>query len=113
MANTFPHEDLIQEEQINYEDLPSEITDEIEEFDELKKEYNEFPSEKGYKILVQESIQIADSIQDWLEINLEEEEIAEQQELQEVREQRQQQEQPNIENKQEEQNSKPSWRFWM
>ena len=65
-----PHEELILEEAIRYVELPQEIKDDIQDFEELKSEYRENPSDIGRETLIKESIKIADTIQDWLEQDL-------------------------------------------
>ena len=72
MSNTLelPHEELMAEEAIRYVELPQEIKDDIQDFEELKSEYRENPSEIGRETLIKESIKIADTIQDWLEQDL-------------------------------------------
>ena len=75
-----------------------DIQEDINELEELKSEYNDSPSEQGRNILIKESIQIADDIQDWLEKDLDEDE-----------------ENPNsfVENINENNSSsKPNWKFW-
>jgi hypothetical protein len=71
---TLPHEELMQEESLKHADLPQDIREDIEELEELKSEYKEYPSEAGKNELIKESIAIADTIQDWLERDLPEDE---------------------------------------
>jgi hypothetical protein len=95
---TLVHEEVMQEEKLRYSDLPIDIQEDINELEELKSEYNDSPSEQGRNILIKESIQIADDIQDWLEKDLDEDE-----------------ENPNsfVENINENNSSsKPNWKFW-
>jgi len=92
---TLPHEELMQEESLKHADLPQDIREDIEELEELKSEYKEYPSEAGKNELIRESIAIADTIQDWLERDLPEEE--------EVNVDK-------IESKSQE--FKPTWKFW-
>jgi hypothetical protein len=95
---TLVHEEVMQEEKLRYSDLPIDIQEDINELEELKSEYNDSPSEQGRNILIKESIQIADDIQDWLEKDLDEDE-----------------ENPNsfVENINENKSSStPSWKFW-
>jgi len=115
MANKLPHEELMEEEGLSYNSLPSDILEEIQELDDLKKEYNEFPSEKGLKVITTESIKIADSIQDFIENGLDESEDEEGNDgdnkdgdkskiINEVSS-------TNNQNNNEE--NSPTWRFWM
>jgi hypothetical protein len=67
---TLPHEELMQEESLKFIDLPQDIREDIAEIEELKGEYREYPSETGKNELIRESIAIADTIQDWLERDL-------------------------------------------
>lgn len=67
---TLPHEELMHEEQLKYSDLPEDIREEIDEIEDFKKEYNEAPSESGKNLILRTSVQIADSIQDYLEKDL-------------------------------------------
>jgi hypothetical protein len=64
----------MQEESLKHADLPQDIREDIEELEELKSEYKEYPSEAGKNELIKESIAIADTIQDWLERDLPEDE---------------------------------------
>ncbi len=92
---TLPHEELMQEESLKYSDLPEDIREDIEELEELKSEYKEYPSDAGKNELMRESIAIADTIQDWLERDLPEDE---------------EENVDKIESKKEE--FKPTWKFW-
>lgn len=67
---TLPHEELMQEEQLKYSDLSDDIREDINELEELKQEYIESPSESGLNVLIRNSVEIADTIQDWLERDL-------------------------------------------
>jgi hypothetical protein len=74
------HEQLIQEEQINLNELPMNIRKRLNGFKMQLGRYNKMPSEKLFKTAQAESIAIADMIQDWLENDAPtEEEIAAQQ----------------------------------
>ena len=96
---TLPHEELMQEEQLKYSDLPDDIREDINELEELKQEYTESPSESGKNVLMRNSIEIADTIQDWLERDLpEDEEESEQIHVHK-----------NDEHKEE---FRPTWKFW-
>ncbi len=95
---TLVHEEVMQEEKLRYSDLPIDIQEDINELEELKSEYNDSPSEQGRNILIKESIQIADDIQDWLEKDLEEDEEEDNSFVQN-----------SNENKS---SSTPSWKFW-
>lgn len=96
---TLPHEELMQEENLKYSDLPDDIREDVNDFEELKSEYKEYPSESGKNQLIRESVAIADTIQDWIERDL-----------------------PNsddsddniVENKNNQASSefKPTWKFW-
>lgn len=70
MSDIYPHQEIMQEEGLSKENLPIEICEELDEFDVLLSEYEENPSESGKKTLLIESVQIADSIQDYLEKDL-------------------------------------------
>jgi hypothetical protein len=67
---TLPHEEIMKDENLSYRNLPDDIQGMIDDFDEMKAEYDELPSEQGLNILIKESIIIADEIQDFLEIEL-------------------------------------------
>lgn len=67
---TLPHEELMSEENLTYKDLPSEIQDLLDEFKELKQDYDDLPSEEGFEVLLSESVIIADEIQDFIELEL-------------------------------------------
>lgn len=96
---TLPHEELMQEEQLKYSDLPDDIREDINELEELKQEYTESPSESGKNVLMRNSIEIADTIQDWLERDLpEDEEEVEQTHVHK-----------NDEHREE---FRPTWKFW-
>jgi hypothetical protein len=60
----------MKDENLSYRDLPDEIQGMIDDFDEMKAEYDELQSEQGLNILIKESIIIADEIQDFLEMEL-------------------------------------------
>jgi len=92
---TLPHEELMQEESLKFIDLPQDIREDIAEIEELKGEYREYPSETGKNELIRESIAIADTIQDWLERDLpdDDENIVD-----------------NIESN--DQDFRPTWKFW-
>ena len=94
---TLPHEELMQEEQLKYSDLPEDIREDIVELEELKEEYMESPSESGKNVIIRNSIEIADTIQDWLERDLPEDE--------EEQEGVHKNETPNEE-------FRPTWKFW-
>lgn len=76
MSNNYTliHEEVMAEENLKPSDLPYEIQDLISEIEDLKKEYNEYPSEKGFDVLQRKSVEIADDIQDYIEAQLEESE---------------------------------------
>lgn len=67
---TLPHEELMKEENLTYKDVPSEIQEMLDEFKELKQDYEDLPSEEGLEVLLSESVIIADEIQDFLELEL-------------------------------------------
>jgi hypothetical protein len=94
---TLVHEEVMQEENLRYSDLPVDIQEDVNELEELKNEYNDSPSEQGRNILIKESIKIADDIQDWLERDLPEDE----------------EENSFVENSNENNSSsRPTWKFW-
>jgi hypothetical protein len=65
MSNNYTliHEEVMAEDNLTYHDLTDEIQDMIDDIEELKQEYNEFPSEKGFDVLQRKSLEIADEIQ--------------------------------------------------
>jgi hypothetical protein len=95
---TLVHEEVMQEENLRYGDLPIDIQEDINELEELKSEYNDSPSEQGRNILIKESIQIADDIQDWLEKDLDEDEENTNSFVENINENNS--------------SSTPSWKFW-
>jgi hypothetical protein len=70
----FPHSEVLQEENLAASSLPVDIQDMIQEFNELKAEYDQAPSEEGLEELKKESVVIADEIQDYIAESLEESE---------------------------------------
>ena len=92
---TLPHEELMQEESIKHSDLPFDIQEDINDIEDLKNEYNEYPSESGRNELIRESIAVADTIQDWLEQDLSEDQ------------------QNDVDNMDDDKNDfVPTWKFW-
>ena len=75
MSYIFPHSEVLQEENLSASSLPVDIQDMIQEFNELKAEYDQAPSEEGLEELKRESVVIADEIQDYIEESLEESEV--------------------------------------
>jgi hypothetical protein len=67
---TLPHEEIMKDENLSYRDLPDEIQGMIDDFEEMKADYEELPSEEGLEVLIKESVIIADEIQDFLEMEL-------------------------------------------
>jgi predicted RNase H-like nuclease (RuvC/YqgF family) len=74
MSYIFPHIEVLQEENLSPSNLPVELRDMIQEFNELQADYDQAPSEEGLEELKRESVTIADEIQDYLEETLEESE---------------------------------------
>ena len=101
MSYIFPHVEVLQEENLSPSNLPVELRDMIQEFNELQTEYDQAPSEEGLEELKRESVTIADEIQDYLEENLEESE---------------EEEEEPAKNYSQQQNTnsggKAKWRFW-
>jgi hypothetical protein len=97
MSYIFPHSEVLQEENLSASSLPVDIQDMIQEFNELKAEYDQAPSEEGLDELKKESVVIADEIQDYIEESLEESE-----------------EEHNTNNHSQKTTSsgKAAWRFW-
>ena len=67
MSFIFPHIEVLQEENLSVSSLPVDVQEMIEEFNELKAEYDQAPSEEGLDELKKESVKIADEIQDYIE----------------------------------------------
>ena len=97
MSYIFPHIEVLQEENLSASSLPVDIQDMIQEFNELKAEYDQAPSEEGLDELKKESVIIADEIQDYIEESLEESE---------------EEENTNNNSQQASNNGKAAWRFW-
>ena len=96
MSYNFPHNEVLQEENLSASSLPVDIQDMIQEFNELKNEYDEAPSSEGLDELKRESVKIADEIQDYLEEMIEDSE-----------------EEDNSSNySSSSSNGKAKWRFW-
>lgn len=66
----FAHEDLIREENINFDDLPHSITKKIHGFKIMSGKSKNNPDITLKMVAF--SVEIADSIQDWIERNLQE-----------------------------------------
>ena len=101
MSNNYTliHEEVMAEENLKPSDLPYEIQDLISEIEDLKKEYNEYPSEKGFDVLQRKSVEIADDIQDYIEAQLEESESEDDYENE-------------VESNPTPQKAKANWKFW-
>jgi hypothetical protein len=96
MSYIFPHSEVLQEENLSASSLPVDIQDMIQEFNELKAEYDQAPSEEGLEELKKESVVIADEIQDYIEESLEESE----------------EEDTNNDSQKTTSSGKAAWRFW-
>jgi len=68
------HEEIMQEEQINYSELPIIIKKQIKGFNLLKSKLEKKPDEKLFLMLQNRAIKIGDSIQNFVENDYEEEE---------------------------------------
>ena len=77
------HEEIMQEEQINYSDLPIIIKKQIKGFNLLKSKLEKKPDEKLFLMLQNRAIKIGDSIQNFVENDYEEEEEEVEEEVQE------------------------------
>jgi hypothetical protein len=101
MSNNYTliHEEVMAEENLKPSDLPYEIQDLINEIEDLKQEYNEYPSEKGFDVLQRKSVEIADDIQDYIEAQLEESESEDDYE-------------DEVKTNTTPQYTKSSWKFW-
>jgi DNA anti-recombination protein RmuC len=97
MSYSFPHNEVLQEENLSVSSLPVDIQDMIQEFNELKAEYDQAPSEEGLDELKRESVKIADEIQDYIEESFEESD---------------EKEEPENNSPQTSSNGKAKWRFW-
>lgn len=72
MELDFIHEELISEENVNVNDLPESIRRKIKGFDLLNSRLKSNPENEKIKNTVQRtSVDIADEIQNWLELDLE------------------------------------------
>ena len=71
------HEEIMQEEQINYSELPIIIKKQIKGFNLLKSKLEKKPDEKLFLMLQNRAIKIGDSIQNFVENDYEEEEEVE------------------------------------
>ena len=75
MELDFIHEELITEENVNVNDLPESIRRKIKGFNLLNSRLKSNPENEKIKNTVQRtSVDIADEIQNWLELDLEEDE---------------------------------------
>lgn len=63
----FPHRDLILEENINEKELPAGIQNEMRSWKARFGKYSNNPTEELHNQMMNKSVQIADSIQTWLE----------------------------------------------
>ena len=77
------HEEIMQEEQINYSELPIIIKKQIKGFNLLKSKLEKKPDEKLFLMLQNRAIKIGDSIQNFVENDYEEEEEEVEEEVQE------------------------------